>query len=158
AVIAARAAWVTGPMKPGWLKKWRILSMRGAPRTCARAASMSSGDCRQLEEDPYADVTNAIAWRTPSEAICATLSAKKGGPVRVPRVGGGAGAGRGEVLADGGERVAALLVERAPPAERVVVAGHLGEPVPRHPPAPGDVLQERHHVSGALRAAERHQQ
>jgi len=48
--MAARVDSVKGPMKPGWLKKCRILSIRGAADpTCARAFSMSSRYCRQLE-------------------------------------------------------------------------------------------------------------
>ena len=48
--MAARVDSVKGPMKPEWLKKCRILSIRGAAGpTCARAFSMSSRYCRQLE-------------------------------------------------------------------------------------------------------------
>ena len=50
-VLAASAiAAACGPMKPGWLKNWRTLSIRGAPGpVAARARSMSSRYCRQLE-------------------------------------------------------------------------------------------------------------
>src|SRR5260370_354101 len=66
-------------------------------------------------------------------------------------------AGR-EGLPHRGERAPALLVERAAPAEPVVVLGHLLQPVPRHAAAAGDVLQERDHVVPALGAAEGYEQ
>src|SRR6185312_15334024 len=52
----------------------------------------------------------------------------------------------------------ALLVDRAHPADRVVVLGHAGQPLRGDAAAAGDVLQERHDVSGAFRAAERDEQ
>ncbi len=66
-------------------------------------------------------------------------------------------AGR-EVGADRGQQVPALLVDRADPADRVVVLGHAGQPLRRDAAAAGDVLQERHDLAGAFRAAERDKQ
>ena len=48
--MARTVASAKGSMKPGWLKKCRILSIWGAPGPAsARARSMSSRYCRQLE-------------------------------------------------------------------------------------------------------------
>ncbi len=65
---------------------------------------------------------------------------------------------RAEGGADRGEHVAALGVDRADPVDRVVVLGHLRQPLPGDAAAAGDVLQERQHVVGTLGAAEGHQQ
>src|SRR6185437_14407716 len=60
--------------------------------------------------------------------------------------------------ADRGQQIATLLVDRAHPADRVVVLGHAGQPLRGDAAAARDVLQERHDVSGAFRAAERDEQ
>ena len=49
-------------------------------------------------------------------------------------------------------------VDRRDAAEVQVVLGDVGEPLARDAPAPSDVLQERHHLFGRLRPAERQQQ
>ncbi|GAA3100734.1 hypothetical protein GCM10020001_016970 [Nonomuraea salmonea] len=56
------------------------------------------------------------------------------------------------------DQVAVLLVDRADPAEALVVLGHFEQPLARHATAAHDVLQERHHVVGTLGAAEREDQ
>jgi hypothetical protein len=53
------------------------------------------------------------------------------------------------------EQLAVLLVDGADPAEREVVVRHLLEALARDAAAAGDVLEERHHVVGTLRAPER---
>ena len=79
-------------------------------------------------------------------------------PVPVPPVDGQRQAAGREGGADRGQQVPALLVDRAHPADRVVVLGHAGQPLRRDAAAAGDVLQERHDVVGAFRAAERDEQ
>ena len=79
-------------------------------------------------------------------------------PVPVPPVDGQRQAAGREVGADRGQQVPALLVDRAHPADRVVVLGHARQPLRRDAAAAGDVLQERHHLVGAFRAAERDKQ
>ena len=79
-------------------------------------------------------------------------------PVPVPPVDGQRQAAGREGGADRGQQVPALLVDRAHPADRVVVLGHAGQPLRRDAAAAGDVLQERHDVVGAFRTAERDEQ
>ena len=79
-------------------------------------------------------------------------------PVPVPPVDGERQAAGREVGADRGQQIPALLVDRAHPAHRVVVLGHAGQPLRRDAAAAGDVLQERHDLAGAFRAAERDKQ
>jgi hypothetical protein len=57
-----------------------------------------------------------------------------------------------------GEQGPVLVVDRAAAAEVEVVLGHGLEPLGRDAPAPGDVLEEGHHVVGLLGAAEGQQQ
>src|SRR4029453_3663787 len=64
----------------------------------------------------------------------------------------------GEVGTNGGEQLAALVVDRAPATEAVVVLAHLREPFGWDVAATGDVLQERDHVIWALRPAKRQEQ
>ncbi len=48
-----RSCFANPPMKPGWSKKWRTLSMTGAASpTAARAALMSSTYWRHEEYEP----------------------------------------------------------------------------------------------------------
>ena len=51
-----------------------------------------------------------------------------------------------------------LIARRAYAAESLIVRGHFQQPLPRHVLAADDVFQERHHVLGTFRAAERDQQ
>ena len=76
-------------------------------------------------------------------------------PVAVAEVHRQVDAGGREQLPDRGHRVAVQLVDRRDPAEVPVVLGDLEQPLPRHAPAPGDVLEERHDVVRPFRAAER---
>src|SRR4249919_3462548 len=64
----------------------------------------------------------------------------------------------GEVGTNGGEQLAALVVDRAPATEAVVVLPHLREPFGWDTSATGDVLQERDHVVRTLRPAKRQEQ
>ena len=79
-------------------------------------------------------------------------------PVPVPPVEGQRQAAGREVGPYHRQQVPALLVDRAHPADRVVVFGDARQPFGRDPTAAGDVLQERHHLVGALWAAERDKQ
>ena len=81
-----------------------------------------------------------------------------GRPVPVPPVDGQRKPAGREGRADRGQQVPALLVDRADPADRVIVLGHAGQPLRRDAAAARDVLQERHDVVGAFRAAERDEQ
>ncbi len=47
-----------------------------------------------------------------------------------------------------------LVVQRTLAAEVVVMLGHGEQPLPRHVPSAGDVLQERHDIFTPLRPAE----
>src|SRR4249919_851635 len=64
----------------------------------------------------------------------------------------------GEVGTNGGEQLAALVVDRAPATEAVVVLPHLREPFGWDTSATGDVLKERDHVIRTLRPAKRQEQ
>ena len=57
-----------------------------------------------------------------------------------------------------GQQLPALVVDRAPAAEQEVVLAHLGQPLAGNAAAPGDVLQERHHVLGTFGPTEGQQQ
>ena len=60
--------------------------------------------------------------------------------------------------AQGGDQFAALIVDRAAPAEVVVVLRHLQHALARHVAAAQDVLEERDHVCRTFRTAEGHDQ
>ena len=77
-----------------------------------------------------------------------------GVPVAVAEVDREVDALVGEVLLQGRDQRAVLVVDRAAAAEEEVVLPHLLEPLARDPPAPGHVLEERHHVLGLLRSPE----
>ena len=61
----------------------------------------------------------------------------------------------GELFLEGGDQLSALLVDRAHPAEKLVMLRDLEHPLARHVLAPQHVLEERHHVVGAFGPAER---
>ncbi len=81
-----------------------------------------------------------------------------GVPVAVAPVDRQVDAVAGEVLAQRGEELAVLVVDRRAAPEEEVVLAHLLQPLARDAAAAGDVLQERHHVLGLLRSPEGHQQ
>src|SRR5690606_34828407 len=62
-----------------------------------------------------------------------------------------------ELVGQCGDQRPALVVDRAATAEQRVVLTDLGQPLVRDAPPPGHIAEERHHVLGGLRSAERHQ-
>ncbi len=72
-------------------------------------------------------MTNAIARSTPASAISRTVSSRNGRQFLFPQYIGQVEAGRADV----GEQLAALGVDRADPADGVVVLGDLGQPLGR---------------------------
>ena len=79
-------------------------------------------------------------------------------PVAISPVDGQVRAAPVEFGPQGGEQCEILLVDRALAAEMMVVLGDFQHPLARHVSAAEHVLQERHHVIGAVGTAERHEQ
>ena len=78
-------------------------------------------------------------------------------PVPIAPVNGESGAAVSEFLPEGLEQGEILPVDRTASTEVVIVFRHLQHPLPGDIPAAEDVFQERHHVIGAIGAAERNQ-
>ena len=99
--------------------------------------------------------------RGPRHPVVAHLGDRVGEvgvPVAVAPVDREVEAGAGQVLTDGGQQGAVLVVDRRATAEQVVVLADLLEPLARDAATTRDVLQEREDVVGSLGPAERHQQ
>ena len=138
-------------MKPGWLKKCRILSIARGARAHLLPGRLDVVEV--LAAARIGPVRRGHERDRVAHAVRGHLGdgvGQVGMPVPVAPVQRQVQPAGGEVLPDGREQVPALLVDRADPAEEVVVVGDLGQPLAGHAAAAGDVLQERHDVRRAL--------
>ena len=98
---------------------------------------------------------NAMARRTPSARIWCDRVREVRAPVAVAPVDGQVDALPWQLVAQGGDEHAVLLVDRTHATEVEVVLTHLAQPLLGDAASARHVLQERHHVVGSLRPTER---
>ncbi len=99
-----------------------------------------------------------IARRTPSRCIVASVSARYGCQLRMPRYTGSAGSVWRSCASQRGRLAQRQLGERRAPADQLVVMHHRLDPLRRRRPPAQDVVEKRPHVLHALGAAEGDQQ
>ena len=157
---AAASPSANGAMNPGWSNAWRTRSMTTSPPrpvSCQRprqvlavlaAARVGRVHARGQGQDP------AMAGRVePLER-----RGEQRLPVAVAPLDREVDVAPAELVAEGRQQGPVLGVDRAHPAEGEVVVRDLLEALAGYAPTAGHVLEERHHVVGALGAAERDQE